>query len=76
MNIAVINAKLTIESAIRQAQPKEGKLGETVLGISQKVDAINQHIDKALDDAPTQSKVSVNVSDADWRKINKQFAKQ
>ena len=69
MNIAVINAKLTIESAIRQAQPKEGKLGQPVLGINQKVDAINQHIDKALDDAPTQSKVTIKVNDDDWQKI-------
>lgn len=69
MNTAVINAKLTMESAIRQAQPKEGKLGETVDGINQKVDAINQHIDKALDDAPTQSKVTIKVNDDDWQKI-------
>lgn len=69
MNIAVINAKLTMESAIRQTQPKEGKLGETVVGINQKIDAINQHIDKALDDAPTQSKVTIKVNDDDWQKI-------
>lgn len=73
---AVINAKLTLESAIRQSQREEGKLGEAVVIINQKVDSINQHIDKVLDNAPTKLKVSVTVSDADWQKINKQFAEQ
>lgn len=76
MTIAVINAQLTLESAIRQTHREEGKLGEAVLKISNKVDSINQNIDKVLDDAPTKLKVSVTVSDADWQKINKQFAEQ
>ena len=33
--------------------------------ISKKVDTINQHIDKVLENAPTKLKVSVNVNDAD-----------
>lgn len=76
VTIAVINAQLTLESAIRQTHREEGKLGEAVLKISNKVDSINQNIDKGLDDAPTKLKVSVTVSDADWQKINKQFAEQ
>lgn len=72
----VINATLALESAIRQTHREEGKLGETVLIISNKVDSINQNIDKVLDDAPTKLKVSVTVSDADWQKINKLFAEQ
>lgn len=76
VTIAVINAQLTLESAIRQTHREEGKLGEAVLKISNKVDSINQNIDKVLDDAPTKLKVSVTVSDADWQKINKQFAEQ
>lgn len=76
VTIAVINAQLTLESAIRQTHREEGKLGEAVLRISNKVDSINQNIDKVLDDAPTKLKVSVTVSDADWQKINKQFAEQ
>lgn len=71
---AVINATLALESAIRQTHHEEGKLGETVLIISNKVDSINQNIDKVLDDAPTKLKVSVTVSDVDWQKINKLFA--
>lgn len=71
---AVINAQLTLESAIRQTHREEGKLGEAVHIISNKVDSINQNIDKVLDDAPTKLKVSVTVSDADWQKINKLFA--
>ena len=74
--IAVINATLALESAIRQTHREEGKLGEAVLIVSNKVDSINQNIDKVLDDAPTKLKVSVTVSDADWQKINKLFAEQ
>lgn len=65
-----------MESAIRQSQHEEGKLGEAFIGISQKVDSINHHIDNVLDDAPTKQKVSVAVSDTDWQKINEQFAEQ
>ena len=44
--------------------------------ISKKVDTINQHIDKVLENAPTKLKVSVNVNDADWQKIQELFAKE
>ena len=73
---AVINTKLTLESAIRQTNREEGKLGEAVLKISNKVDSINQHMDKVLENAPNQLKVSVNVNDADWQKIQEMFAKE
>ena len=73
---AVINATLTLESAIRQAHREEGKLGEAFLIINNKVDSINQNIDKVLDDAPTNLKESVTASDTDWKKINKQFVEQ
>ena len=73
---AVINAKLTLESAIRQTNREEGKLGEAVLKISNKVDSINQHMDKVMENAPTKLKVSVNVNDADSQKIQELFAKE
>ena len=73
---AVINTKLTLESAIRQTNREEGKLGEAVLKISNKVDSINQHMDKVMGNAPTNLKVSVNVNDADWQKIQELFAKE
>ena len=38
--------------------------------------AINQHIDKVLENAPTKLKVSVNINDADWQKIKELFAKE
>lgn len=38
--------------------------------------AINQHIDKVLENAPTKLKVSVNINDADWQKIQELFAKE
>ena len=64
------------ESAIQQYQRAEAKLGGAVTTISKKVDTINQHIDKVLENAPTQLKVSVQVNDADWQKIQELFAKE
>lgn len=71
-----INATLELESAIQQYQRAEAKLGGAVTTISKKVDTINQHIDKILENAPTKLKVAVNVNDADWQKIQELFAKE
>ena len=71
-----INATLELESAIQQYQRAEAKLGGAVTTIGKKVDTINQHIDKALENAPTQLKVSVKVNDADWQKIQELFVKE
>ena len=68
-----INATLELESAIQQYQRAEAKLGGAVTTISKKVDTINQHIDKVLENAPTNLKVSVNVNDADWQKMQQMF---
>lgn len=68
-----INATLELESAILQYQRAEAKLGGAVTTISKKVDTINQHIDKVLENAPTKLKVSVNVNDADWQKMQQMF---
>ena len=68
---AVINAKLSLESSIRQTQREEGVLGAAVNTISKKVDSINEHIDQVMEDAPTKLKVTVNVSDDDWEKMQK-----
>ena len=66
---AVINAKLSLESSIRQTQREEGVLGAAVNTISDKVDTINEHIDQVMEDAPTKLKVTVNVSEADWQRM-------
>ena len=71
-----INAALELESAIQQYQRAESKLGGAVTTICKKVDTINQHIDKVLENAPTKLKVSVNVNDADWKKIQELFTKE
>ena len=71
-----INATLELESAIQQYQRAEAQLGGAVTTISKKVDTINQHIDKVLENAPTKLKVSVHVNDADWQKIQELFAKE
>ena len=70
---AVINAKLTLESAIRQSQREEGKLEAAVTTAKTKVETINNHLDNALKEAPTKLKVSVEVSDADWQKMQQMF---
>ena len=69
-----INATLELESAIQQYQRAEAKLGGAVTTISKKVDTINQHIEKFWKMLPR--KVSVNVNDADWQKIQELFAKE
>ena len=66
---AVINAKLSLESSIRQTQREEGVFGAAVNTISKKVDSINEHIDQVLEDAPTKLQVTVTVCDADWQKM-------
>jgi len=71
-----INATLELEFAIQQYQRTEAKLGGAVTTISKKVNTINQHIDKVLENAPTKLKVTVNVNDADWKKIQELFAKE
>lgn len=73
-----INATLELESAIRQYQRAEAKLGDAVTTLSKKVDIINQHIDIdiVMENAPTKLKMSVNINDADWQKIQELFAKE
>ena len=66
---AVINAKLSLESSIRQTQREEGVLAAAVNTISDKVDTIDKHIDQVMEDAPTKLKVTVTVCDADWQKM-------
>ena len=70
---AVINAMLTLETAIRQSQREEGKLEAAVTTAKTKVETINNHLDNALKEAPTKLKVSVEVSDADWQKMQQMF---
>ena len=60
-------------SAKQQYQRCEKKLDSTVTDIRGKVDAINTHIDNVMKDAPGKLKVSVNVVDADWQKIQDLF---
>ena len=71
-----INATLELESAIQQYQRAEAQLGGTVTTIGKKVDTINQHIDKVMENAPAKLNVSVNLNDADWHKIQELFAKE
>ena len=71
-----INATLELESAIQQYQRAEAKLGGAVTTISKKVDTINTHIDKVMENAPTKLQVSVRVRDEDWQKIQEMHTKQ
>ena len=69
-----VNATLQCESVIHQYQRAERKLDDSVTTISAKFDTINEHIDQVIEDAPTKLKVSVNVSDADWQKMQELHA--
>ena len=71
-----IKATLELESAIQQYQRAERKLDDSVTTIRGKVDNINEHIDNLLKEAPDKLKVSVNVADADWKKIQDLFDKE
>lgn len=71
-----IIATLQLESAIQQYQRCERKLDDSVTTIRGKVDNINEHIDNLLKEAPDKLKVSVNVADADWKKIQDLFDKE
>ena len=70
------NARLGLESAIQQYQRVERKLDDSVTTISGKLDAINEHIDQVMEDAPTKLKVTVTLCDADREKIQEMFGKQ
>ena len=67
------NAMLSLGAAIRQLKREEGKLDAAVIAANKKVDTINAHLDKVLKEAPTKLKVSVEVSDADWQKMQQMF---
>ena len=68
-----LSATYELESAIQLYQRAERKLDASVTSIHGKVDTINTHIDNILKDAPTKLQVSVNVVDADWKKMQEQF---
>lgn len=74
--IAVINAMLSLERTIEQYNRAERKLDTTVTDIRGKVDAINEHIDEVMKDAPAKLHVSVSVSDPDMQKIRELFDKE
>ena len=67
------NAMLSLGAAIRQLKREEGKLDAAVIAANKKVDTINAHLDKVLKEAPTKLKVSVEVSDDDWQKMQQMF---
>jgi len=71
-----LSATYELESAIQQYQRAERKLDATITDIRGKVDGINDHIDEVLKNAPTKLQVSVNVTDADWQKIQDLFDQQ
>ena len=70
------SATFQLESAIREYQRAEVKLGNAVDDIRRKVDIINGHIDQVMEDAPTKLKVTVTLCDADWQKTQELLRKQ
>ena len=71
-----INATLQLESAIRKYNAAQTILTNAVGTISSKVDTINTHIDNVLKETPTKLKVSVRVTDEDWKRIQDLFSKE
>jgi len=52
-----------------QHSKENSRHSHSLTALSSKVDTIDKHIDQVMEDAPTKLKVSVNVSDADWQKM-------
>lgn len=73
---AVINAKLTLETAIQETRRIENELAAAVRELKSKVETINDHLDNAINDAPAKLQVSVSVTDPDMQKIQKMFDKE
>ena len=67
------SATCELEMAIEQYDRAERKLDSTVTDIRGKVDNINTHIDDVMKDAPDKLKVSVNLADANWQKMQDLF---
>ena len=66
-------AILSLEDATQECKKAELKLFTAVGTISGKVDTINTHIDKVLEQAPTKLTVEVHASDADMKAIQDLF---
>ncbi len=73
---AIINAKLTLEEAVRQSYRVDKSLTDSVDRLYRKVDEINIHIDNLINEAPDKLQVSVKVSDPDMKKIQDLFDKE
>ena len=67
------SATCELEMVIEQYDRAERKLDSTVTDIRGKVDNINTHTDDVMKDAPDKLKVSVNLADADWQKMQDLF---
>ena len=63
-------------SAIRKYNSAQTVLVNSVDTIKGKVDIINTHIDKVMENAPTKLQVSVRDRDEDWQKIQEKHTKQ
>ena len=66
-------AILSLEDATQECKKAELKLCTAVGTISGKVDTINTHIDKVLEQAPTKLTVEVHASDANMQAIKDLF---
>lgn len=71
-----INATLQLEATINRYERAESRLANTANTIGSKVDTINYHIGKILEEGPNIFQVSVNIADADLEKIQSMFNKQ
>ena len=59
------------EMTNHQHSKENSRHSHSLTALSSKVDTIDKHIDQVMEDAPTKLKVSVNVSDDDWEKMQK-----
>lgn len=66
-------AQTALETAIKKYNQTKEELTNTVNGINTKVNTINTHIDKVVEDAPNKLIVSLEVKTEDWAKMQEMF---
>lgn len=69
----IINERLGIERMIHWYELLFKKLFDKYNELNRKVDTINNHIDRVIEDAPNKLVVSVRVSEADYQVIQSMF---
>ena len=70
------NATHKLESAIQKYNQAEINLNAAVKNIDDKVDTINTHIDKVIEETSNKLTITIHATDADMHRIKGMFDKE